>query len=38
MQLEVDQEGVAHMTQGSITFPSLDKINAHNQTHQLKIK
>jgi uncharacterized protein YrzB (UPF0473 family) len=38
MQLEVDQEGVAHMTQGSITFPSLDKINTHNQTHQLKIK
>jgi hypothetical protein len=38
MQLEVDQEGVARMTQGSITFPSLDKINTHNQTHQLKIK
>ena len=38
MQFEVDQEGIARMTEGSITYPSLDKINAYNQTHQLKIK
>lgn len=35
---EVDKEGVAHLTDASITYPSLDKINAYNQTHQLKIK
>ena len=35
---EVDQEGVGHLIEASITYPSLDKINAYNQTHQLKIK
>ena len=35
---EVDQEGVGHLIEASITYPSLDKINEYNQTHQLKIK
>ncbi|HBZ58858.1 MAG TPA: hypothetical protein DEO49_06900 [Sutterella sp.] len=38
MVFEVDQNGVGYMKEGSITYPSLDKINAYNQTHQLKIK
>ena len=33
MEISVDTQGLTTMTKGEITFPSLDKWNAHKQAH-----